>query len=225
MSFETALRATEILLALAFIQHSAEHLINPHERLLFGLRIAACLLLVVGIATLPALVVLVGLSLWQLHMFQGAYNGGADRMGLLILWIITAAHLAPTLFWQELALGYLALQLILSYFISGRVKLTNPDWRSGQALGDVFAYSAYPVTENMRRLAGCPRLMWSASWSVMLFEVLFPVALLNEAALLIALTIGTVFHLANAVLFGLNRFLWIWIAAYPSLIWLQARLF
>jgi hypothetical protein len=40
---------------------------------------------------------------------------------------------------------------------------------------------------------------------------------------LAALALTAAFHLANACLFGLNRFLWVWLAAYPSLIWLQAR--
>jgi hypothetical protein len=37
------------------------------------------------------------------------------------------------------------MQLVLSYFISGWVKVVNGDWRSGAALRDVFLFSAYPV--------------------------------------------------------------------------------
>jgi hypothetical protein len=39
-----------------------------------------------------------------------------------------------------------------------------------------------------------------------------------------ALGIAVLFHLANACLFGLNRFVWVWIAAYPAILWLQSRL-
>jgi len=39
---------------------------------------------------------------------------------------------------------------------------------------------------------------------------------------MIALAIGAAFHLANAFAFGLNRFLWAWLAAYPAL-WFWAR--
>jgi hypothetical protein len=39
------------------------------------------------------------------------------------------------------------------------------------------------------------------------------------------LALAAAFHLANACLFGLNRFFWVWLAAYPSLIWLQHRIF
>ena len=225
MSFDLALRATEVLLALALIQHSAEHLIGPKpEQRLFALRIALCLLLITGVQTPLILTALCALSLVLLHRFEGPYNGGSDRMGLLILWMLTAAHLAPAPFWSELALAYLAAQLALSYFISGRVKLVNPDWRSGKALGDVFAFSTYPVSEDLRRLAHRPTLMRVASWAVIGFELAFPAALVTQPTLIMALCVAAGFHLANAMLFGLNRFFWVWLAAYPSLIWLQDRL-
>jgi hypothetical protein len=112
---------------------------------------------------------------------------------------------------------------VLSYFISGQVKIANPDWRSGRALQDVFAFSAYPVSEDLRRLADRPRLLWAASWAVMLFEVLFPLAMLHQAVLIVALCIAALFHVANACLFGLNRFVWVWVSAYPSILWLQER--
>jgi len=49
--------------------------------------------------------------------------------------------------------------------------------------------------------------------------------LLNASMLYVALFVAAVFHLANACLFGLNRFFWIWPAAYPVVIWFQYRLF
>ena len=57
----------------------------------------------------------------------------------------------------------------------------------------------------------------------MLFEMLFPLALLGAAYLQAALILAALFHLASACLFGLNRFLWIWLASYPCLIWFQQR--
>lgn len=152
MTFESALRLTEVLLALALIQQSLEHLAGPRrDRLLFLARIALCGLVVTGVASPWPLAGLALLSLAILHRYQGPYNGGSDRMGLLALWCLTAARLAPELQWKELAFGYLGLQLMLSYFISGWVKVVNPDWRSGRALRDVFQFSAYPVSEDLRR--------------------------------------------------------------------------
>ena len=226
MSIEIALRATEVLLGWAFILQSIEHLaVHDRIRWVFVLRLFASVALVFGVQTTLAIFTLFAIFLLLLHRFQGPYNGGSDRMGGLILCALTLLKVIPEGVWQDAVFGYLALQLTLSYFISGKVKLVNQDWRSGQALRDVFAFSAYPVSKKLRELAGRPLLLKMMSWAVILFEVGFPLALISQTTLFIALFIAALFHLANAFVFGLNRFFWIWCAAYPSLIWLQSRLF
>lgn len=226
MSFDEAIRLTEILMGFAFAQQSIEHLISfKNERYLFLPRLLLALLLVVGFQTAWVSVLLLLLGLAILRRFQGPYNGGADRMSLLMLCCLCLVHVAPTQYWKEIAFGYLALQLVLSYFISGWVKIVNPDWRSGRALCDVFQFSAYPVSESLRQWSSSPRMLFMMSWGVMLFELLFPVALLSKTSLIVALVITASFHFSNACLFGLNRFFWIWIAAYPSILWFQFRLF
>ncbi len=229
MTFTAALRLTEILLAAAFVQQSLEHVLHRRhgflvEKSLFCVRIALCVLVIAGVASPWPLVALALVSLFMLELFHGPYNGGSDRMGLLTLWTVTAANLLPAVALQELALGYLGVQLILSYFISGLVKIVNPQWRDGRALRDVFEFSTYPVSENLRTLAGARHRLFIASWAVMLFELAFPLGLLNQKLLLAGLLVAAAFHLANACLFGLNRFFWAWICAYPALIWLQSRL-
>jgi hypothetical protein len=226
MSFDHALRLTEALLALALIQQSLEHLrAFRHERLLFGLRIILCLLVLVDVASPWPLVALAGLSLLILQRFQGPYNGGSDRLGLLALWCVTLARVLPVEQWRELSFGYLGVQLMLSYFISGWVKIVNPDWRRGVALRQVFAFSAYPVVESLRGWSGRPRVLLAMSWAVMLFELAFPLTMVSQLSLVVGLVVAATFHLANACLFGLNRFFWTWLAAYPAILWLQQRLF
>ena len=225
MSLELARRLVEILLALALIQQSVEHLRGfRDERILFSVRIVLAILVLAGVAGPWPLVGLAGLSLFILHRFQGPYNGGSDRMGLLALWCLLATRLLPVPAWKELSFGYLGAQLMLSYVISGGVKIVNPDWRSGRALRDVFQFSAYPVSQSLRAFAERPRLLLVMSWAVMGFELLFPLTLLWTPALIAGLAIAATFHLANACLFGLNRFFWTWLAPYPALLWLQGRL-
>jgi len=226
MTFETALRATEILLAIAFIQQSCEFLANPlHNRIMYVCRIALSLGVLIGASSIWFLLGLAVISLAMLHYYNGPYNGGSDKMSILVLSCVLLAHISGTEQLKHAAFGYLAAQLTLSYFVSGWVKLINAQWRSGQALQDVFAFSAYPVSKSLRNLAHYPVLLRSMSWTVIGFEVLFPLALLSTETLIVALVIGAVFHLANACLFGLNRFLSIWLSAYPALFWFQMQFF
>ena len=226
MSLDVAICLTEILLALAFIQQSVEHIRAPkNEQMLFLPRIALSMLLLLGFQTEWVCLALMGVGLLMLNRFSGPYNGGSDRMSLLILCCLCLVHFMPTRWWQEAIFGYLALQLILSYFIAGWAKITNPQWRSGQALRDVFRFSAYPVSESLRGWANWPKLLFVMSWAVMLFELLFPLTLLTQTTLIIGLAIAATFHFGNACLFGFNRFFWIWLAAYPSILWLQERIF
>lgn len=227
MSLELALRLTGALLGLALAQAALEHLAQGarRDRPLFVARLALAAALAAGLAPAWTAPGLLAVGVIALHRFDGPYNGGADRMTLLSLVCLTAAHWAPAPAWAELALGYLAAQLVISYVMAGWVKIVNPDWRSGRALRDVFLFSAYPVSGALRALADRPRLLAAASWAVMLLELSFPLGLLDPRLLLAVLAAAACFHLANAALFGLNRFVWAWLAAYPALFWLQARLF
>lgn len=226
MNLDTAMRLTEIVMGFAFVQQSIEHSFSfAKERLIFIPRIVLAVLLIVGIQSAWVVVLLLLLSMIVLSHFQGPYNGGADRMSLLVLCCLCMAHFAPTVYWREVAFGYLAVQLVLSYFISGWVKVVNPDWRNGRALCDVFQFSVYPVSESLRQWSSSPRLLFVMSWAVILFELVFPVSIISMVSLGVALSIAAVFHFANACLFGLNRFFWIWISAYPAIVWFQQRIF
>ena len=226
MSLEVALRLIEGLLGCALIQQSLEHCARPApERPLYALRLGLALALATGVHPALASGGLLGIGLLLLRRFDGPYNGGSDRMSLLMLLSLFVCHAAPTLRWRELALGYLGVQLLLSYLMAGWAKAVNPDWWNGRALTDVFRFAIYPQSEALRSLASRPVLLAGAGRAVVLFELAFPLGLFSPAALAVMLTLAAAFHLANALLFGLNRFLWIWLSAYPALWWLQGRLF
>ena len=225
MLLEQAVRYSEIILAFAYAQQSLEYIRGLQPEKTWGaLRLFLSFLLLIGFQPVLVEAGLLIIACVLLYRFQGPYNGGSDCMSMLVLLCLFLSHIAPTEFWQQIALGYLAFQLTFSYFQSGYIKIINTDWRSGQALTDVFAITAYPVSEHARRWAQSPRLMFVMSWSVIVFELLFPLSLLNHYALIAALVIAATFHLANACLFGLNRFFWIWPAAYPIILWFQSRI-
>lgn len=225
MLLEQAVRIAEIILAFALIIQSLEHIrgLQP-EKSLGVIALILSLLLLVGFETVFVEAGLLSISVFLLYRFQGPYNGGSDCMTLLVLLCLFLSHIAPTTFWQEIALGYLAFQIVFSYFQSGYIKIINPDWRAGRALADVFALTAYPVSEDIRRWARSSHILRIMSWAVILFELFFPILLLNQSTLIIALFIAVIFHFVNAWLFGLNRFFWIWPAGYPILFWFQSRI-
>lgn len=224
MSFELAVRLSEIALGFLFLLQMGEHLRSAsYERFLFIWRGVMAVFLATGFMPSFVYVSLIMNALFILYRFQGPYNGGSDRMSLLLLCCLAFAHFLPEQYMKEMALGYLALQLILSYFIAGYVKVVNSEWRRGRALQDVFLFSAYPVSETTRRWADKPYLLLAMSWSVMLLELLFPIFVFNAYMLYAALFLTGLFHIANACLFGLNRFFWAWIAVYPILIWFSSQ--
>lgn len=213
-----------LMVGLAIGQQTLEYLADRSLRALLTPRLILCGMLVFDLYPALATWGLFAYGIVLLHRFDGPYNGGSDKMSMLIVTCLSAYYIAPTPFWQDMALSYLAVQLVLSYFVSGYIKIINCEWRSGQALQDVFFFSAYPVSVSLRGFAAHPKLLWAMSWAVMGFEVLFPLTLMHPTALLIGLLVAATFHLANACLFGLNRFFWIWICAYPALIWFQDRI-
>lgn len=226
MDITLAIRWTEILLGFAFVIQSAEHQYqaNRTEKIIFSLRFLFAFLLMAGFLGPYISMALLITTFVILYYYDGPYNGGSDKMGALVLLSLTFVHWLPTQQWKEVAFGYLAIQLLLSYFISGWVKIVNPEWRNGQALINVFSYTAYPASEKIRQWAQYSKLLFTMSWAVMLFELIFPIAFLTFETLVIALFLAALFHLANAFLFGLNRFFWVWLSAYPSILWLYERL-
>ncbi len=225
MSLDLAIRLTEILLSIALIQQSLEHLFGLRdERVHYLVRLVLSVLLLAGVQSQWVCVALFINALFILRRFQGPYNGGSDLLSVLLITCLSVVHLMPNAQWQEYVFGYLALQVVFSYFKSGWSKVIYRDWRSGQALRDVFEFSVYPVSEATREWATQPRLLWAMSWAVILLELLFPLAMLSQWTLAAGLTLAMAFHVANFVMFGFNRFVWVWAAAYPSLIWLQGRL-
>lgn len=56
------------------------------------------------------------------------------------------------------------------------------------------------------------------AWAMMLFEAAFPLALLYPALTFPFLAAAFTFHLLNAKLLGLNRFVPAWLATYPAIL-------
>jgi hypothetical protein len=152
--------------------------------------------------------------------FRGTFNGGSDyltvliSMALSVRWLCGSTPLA-----SKAALAYIAVQVTLSYFIAGVAKLKEAAWRNGAALRAFVTSEGYGAPHFVRRLLDGQRRCLLLSWAVLGFECGFPLAWLGPRACLPLLAMGFAFHLGNSLVFGLNRFLFAWSAAYPALLY------
>jgi hypothetical protein len=180
------------------------------------LRLVAALV-ALGTAHPSALPVLLVTHVLVSLRWRGAFNGGSDAMTLVVLLGLVVASAAPD---EPLvtrgALLYIALQAALSYFIAGVVKLKGARWRSGAVLSEIAAAERYQAPALARALLARPAVARAAAWAVMLFDTAFPLALTGPRLALVFIAAALGFHLLNAWLFGLNRFLLAWASAWPA---------
>ncbi len=193
MSLEFATRLIEILLGFALILQSLEHLLGRDPmRWCSILRLVLCGFLFVGFSLPVTVTTLFFIHVIFIFAYQGPYNGGSDRMILLILLCLSVAEWASAQVVKEFAISYLALQVVLSYFSAGLVKLRRSEWRSGRALKEILTKSVYLFSQRWRNLAAHPRQTKFLAWSLLAFELLFPLSLLNSKAVVIALLVAFV---------------------------------
>ena len=168
-----------------------------------------------------ATVILMLLSWLTAVRVRGTMNGGSDGMLFTVLLGLTLAT------WPNASdpvhaggVVYVAAQLLLSYVRAGLVKCRERAWWNGNALRTFLELPAYAVPHWV------PRSQWLlcvASIGVIGFELAAPAALIDPRTCLIYTAVAWCFHLATALLFGLNRFLLAWSAALPSL-WVAVQL-
>lgn len=145
---------------------------------------------------------------------HGLEQGGSDTM---TLWLRALVALAAT--WPGLAfpLSVVAAGILLaSYLCAGLGKARVLAWYNGRALAVYLRGAAY--VPMARWSAQVPR--WCLAFGgilVLAFELMAPAVLFNSGVLVAWVIFGIVFHLANILFFGLHRFFWAWLAAYPFL--------
>lgn len=226
MTLPDAVFYSECILSFGWIIQSLEYFFTPNApRMTAAIIFLTSIMLILHVSTVISEVILVLMSISLIYQYHGPYNGGSDCIATLLIISLTITNIIDEQYYKELAISYFCAQLIYSYFQSGYVKLLHSEWRNGSALENVFLVTSYPTTDSIRDWGNHHKLLFTMGWFVIIFELIFPLAITNKTLLIIALIIATVFHLANAFLFGLNRFFWMWISGYPLLIWFQERIF
>lgn len=198
-----------------------------------GLRV---LLVLRMVCALTCLFVTHGLPLWLLLVstllialrWRGSFNGGSDFMTLAVLGALAiASSFGFSASASRGALWYIAIIACNSYFLAGLAKLRTANWRSGRALIGFMGHTVYdapPLPEARARVAPTfwerhRRVTRWLSWLVIGLELSFPLALIDARACLVLIGCALMFHVGNAFLLGLNRFVLAWAASYPALVW------
>ncbi|HZH79609.1 MAG TPA: hypothetical protein VEY88_26545 [Archangium sp.] len=121
-------------------------------------------------------------------------------------------------------LWFVALQSTLAYFAAGVMKTFGPAWRNGDAVFLVLNTPTFGMRQAALLLRERRPIARVLTWSTVAMECLFPLALIaGPRAALVFLAWGFTFHLANAVLMGLNSFLFTFVATYPAILFCAAR--
>ncbi len=151
--------------------------------------------------------------------FRGTFNGGSDSMIFILISAITVqAWFANNFTVTRGALTYVAIHSIISYAISGFVKLKNPAWRSGLTLQLYLHNSTYDVPKVLKNMIS-KNVSIIATWLLIIFELGFALILIWPQTAPIFLVTGAAFHLGAFATFGLNRFFFAWMATYPAILW------
>jgi hypothetical protein len=183
----------------------------------------AALALMVWGASLPLAMVLFVGNLLLLVRWRGAFNGGSDFMtlitvtGLLIAQGVTLVSDEQT-GWSA-GRGYIAIQTLSSYFVSGWIKLKRPEWRNGQAL-TVFLNSGLHGPLSPDSVFRRPFVARVCSWAFIVWEGLFPLVLIHPPWIGGFVALALLFHFLVFWFFGLNRFFWAWATNLSSLFFL-----
>jgi hypothetical protein len=173
-------------------------------------------ILIIGLAIRPTDRILVlGIAIIHLLIclrFRGLFNGGSDMMVFVIA--------TGLIIGGKFGLIYIAIHTCYSYFKAGIVKIVQPTWRSGLAISQFLGVSLYP---NFQRLEPPLRskklILLFLSYSVLSFELLLPLVFIFPNVVFVYCVIAILFHAVNSIVFGLNRFFWIWLAAWPAVIY------
>lgn len=160
--------------------------------------------------------------------YRGTYNGGSDMMMTVVL-IGSLFGLSNSIKVAEFGVFFIAINLLNSYFIAGLVKIKNKDWLYGRALRYFILSSPY----NQHSLLGLKKWVlgdqsnwWMRILSLLtiFFELTCPVVLFSTQVGFIYFIFAIGFHFFVFLTFGLNRFFWIWLSAWPSLLYVIGQI-
>lgn len=149
--------------------------------------------------------------------FRGTFNGGSDMMSMVVLTglLISFSNLSEAA--TKAGLIYISVHALYSYFKAGLAKIIHRDWRSGRALPAFLERSLYLDIQAVGGALGArPAFSFILAWSILIFELAALGLPLWPKVLFPYFVAAMFFHFMNSLSFGLNRFFWVWLAAWPA---------
>lgn len=161
----------------------------------------------------------------QFLTFGGLYNGGSTAMSHQVAIALSIGTLLIYLNLPiQFVLYYIGIQSVMSYWVAGLVKIKEKEWRNGQTLKDIIQYSNYQLPEFIKKISNYRPFMLLGSWMTIIIEISLPLFLLNIEALHLILILLFIFHIFNAFVFGINRFIFAWLSTYPAIYYLALKI-
>ena len=198
-----------------------------HYMALLWIRLAAIILVIIPLPLPWLTTFFLGIILLTtlLINFRSPFGqDGSDQMSSVLFITLFLTELVPDKTVQQAGIWFIALQSCLSYFAAGVAKAKGKKWTSqGTAVYLIFntaSYGSKPVAGFLRKYP--PAGKW-LTWSVIAAEVTFPLVLVCGFPLCwIFIIWGALFHIMNALVMGLNSFLWAFLATYPAILYCTA---
>jgi hypothetical protein len=197
--------------------------------LAIGLQLLSSLLIGVsafkGEASLAGLGIFVACGL-LLRARGGLGNNGADEMIILIMVAGLLVRLFDTANCASIVLVFLSAQLSLSYLTSGLVKVGAHHWRDGTSMVNIMGTATFGNGRLHAVLRSSPLSAAFVS-SVLIFGEIFGsfAPWLPRPFAISLLFCSLSFHLAAAVVMGLNNFVPAFVATYPAALYTSQILY
>lgn len=174
--------------------------------------------------------ILLYLAILNLHLRNHLILDGSDSVILVSLPFIILADQGNAFFYQwprfkfeqkenwihirKLAtLGFL-IQICIIYLATGLVKAKFDVWNQGIANYYILQLHEYEATKWNLMLAQNPFFVKVTTYFTLVFEILFPLAILSKYSKYLWLSLGVLFHIGIWIFMKIDVFPWIMIATY-----------
>lgn len=147
---------------------------------------------------------------------------GSDHMTLVVLLACLLGRVESDPLAERAAVTFLAAEVSLAYLAAGLYKATSPYWQSGHAISMVVQTRMFGQATAARLVRRYPIMGRAATYAVFCWECLFACFIAApRPVILIVLALGVGFHLGCSVIMGLNRFILVFAASYPAVLFIN----